>query len=388
MILMFITPILASPHEQWATIYQDITNNNSELSAARYATNAQQVSMENQFKWTDLELGGYYLTSPTNPNAYTELEFTQSLPSLWSISTQNTLLNQNKRLNAIQTESIELQLFHQATLKLIELVHIHDLIEQETTRVQRANKHLEHYRALAKAGEVSPIAMQKVQLVALEHTLSLQQLAVRRAQVKEDIALLKGSPLKESPTKFPYPIEAIDKDDIWQEYLQSDLGIQKSEQQSELANSLFKLQQQSALPNLQIGGNTQGTQFERYSGVYLGMTIPLYKSSKNIEQAYLHHQQQQVLHQYHVTASENKLTQQCTEYTSLLDQLTQLQSILKVVDYQNHLEQQLLSGAISFSEYNHEYSSYLRAEDQVLDITFQLQMLLAHIYRHRLLESL
>lgn len=304
MILMFIAPLFASPNEQWATIYQDITNNNSELSAAHYATDAQQLSVENQFKWTDLELGGYYLTSPTNPNAYTELEFTQSLSSLWGVSTQNTLRDQNKRLNTLKTESIKLELFHQATLKLIELVHINKRITQEETRVQRANKHLEHYRGLAKAGEVSPVAMQKVQLVALEHTLFLQQLTVKRAQVTEDIALLKGSPLKEYPTQFPYSIEAINKDDIWQEYLQSDLGIQKSEQQTALANSLLKLQQRSSLPNLLIGGNTQGTQLERYSGVYVGMTIPLYKSSKNIEQAYLHHQQQQVLHQYHVTASE------------------------------------------------------------------------------------
>jgi hypothetical protein len=147
------------------------------------------------------------------------------------------------------------------------------------------------------------------------------------------------------------------------------------------------LEKRSVLPSLAVGGNTQGNQMERYSGVYLGMTIPMYKSSKNIEHAQYQHKYQQEMLQYHRQKAEMTLTQHCDAYTSLKSQLEQIQSILNVVDYQGHLEQQLLSGTLSFSEYNRESAFYLHAEDQILDITHQLQTLLAHIYRHRLLES-
>lgn len=387
MLTFFLLSTIAQANSDWALLFREIQQNNSSLEAFRLQQAGAQAERTNSIRWDDLQLDGYYLNSPDNPNSYLELEVSQSIPSLLSVPSQRRWLTETQSLadTALQAQAQELLL--EATHELLSLVLIDRQKQIAAHRFERAQKHLEHYAALLAAGEITAAELQKVQLVALQYQLELQELDRLSSTHSKNIERIKGSPLQSNPSDYPRSIEAIDLESLWTTRRQQDPGLRKGEQAITATAIQHKLAKQAIFPDLSVGFNRQGIQGETYSGLYLGLSVPLYKVSSQISAAAYHHQQALVQQMGLSSLEKTKLDAQYQAYNSLLEQYTQLKTILDAVDYEQQLESQLSAGILSFVEYHQEYEFYAHSEDRLLELEFQLQVLLSELYKHTLLEA-
>ena len=386
MMVVFLCIDIAAAESNWTEFYTEIRESNAELNALKLQSTAYYNERSSQFRWDDLQVGGYYLTSPNNPSDYTEWEISQQLPSLLSLGTQQQYLQQLDALSNQSLRSFEQELLLEATFTLLELVHLHHRSKTVEHRLTLAEKHLQHYQALLKAGETSVSEVQKVQLVALENQFELQKVDTNIQHALQQIEQLKGSPLAIRPTNYPTDIGPIDQTALWEESIQQDINLQKAQSLTMLAKTNWQMEKQRLFPSISIGANSQGITGERYSGVYLGMSIPLYKSSNSITSASLQHQQSLSMQKHVMSVAKQEFNTQYREFTDLYSQYKQLQSILSAVPYETQLESQLTTGTLSFVQYHREYEFYVQAEDQLLELELQLQQLMAELYTHRLLE--
>lgn len=384
--VVFLCLGIAAAESNWTEIYTEIREGNAELNALKLQSAAYYNERSSQFRWDDLQMDGYYLTSPNNPSDYTEWEISQQLPSLLNLGTQQQYLQQLDALSNQSIRSFEQKLLLEATFTLLELVHLHHRSKTVEHRLTLAEKHLQHYQALLKAGEASDSEVQKIQLVALENQFALQKVDTNIQHALLQIEQLKGSPLAVRPTNYPTDIGPIDQTALWEESIQQDINLQKAQSLTMLAETNWQMEKQKLFPSISIGANSQGVTGERYSGVYLGMSIPLYKSSNSITSASLQHQQSLSMQKHALSIAKQEFNTQYREFTDLYSQYKRLQSILSAVPYESQLESQLASGTLSFVQYHREYEFYVQAEDQLLELELQLQQLMAELYTHRLLE--
>ena len=387
MMVVFLCLSIEAAETNWTEVYTEIREGNAELIALKLQSAAHYNEISSQFRWDDLQVGGYYLTNPNSPSDYTEWEISQQLPSLLSLGTQQQYLQQLDVLNHQQIRSLEQELLLKSTFWLLELVYLHRRSKTVEHRQTLAEKHLQHYQALLTAGEVSASEVQKVQLVALENQFALQKVDTDIQHALQRLEQLKGSPLTVHPTTYPRDIEPIDPTSLWEERVQQDIDLQKAQSNTRLAETYWKMEKQRLFPSISIGANSQGILNDRYSGVYLGMSIPLYKSSKSITSASLQHQQSLSMQKHMLSVATQQFNTQYREFTALHSQYEQMQSILSAVPYEAQLESQLTSGALSFVQYHREYEFYIQAEDQLLVLELQLQQLMAELQAHRLLEE-
>jgi|GEM_PF-5449633 len=387
MMVVFLCLSIEAAETNWTEVYTEIREGNAELIALKFQSAAHYNEISSQFRWDDLQVGGYYLTNPNNPSDYTEWEISQTLPSLLSLGTQQQYLQQLDTLSHQQIRSLEQELLLKSTFWLLELVYLHRRSKTVEHRQTLAEKHLQHYQALLNAGEVSASEVQKVQLVALENQFERQKIDTDIQHVLQRLEQLKGSPITDYPTRYPTDIELIDQTSLWEEKTRQDIDLQKAQSVTMLTETNWRMEKQRIFPSISIGANSQGVPKDRYSGVYLGMSIPLYKSSKSITSASLQHQQSLSMQKHMLSVATQQFNTQYREFTALHSQYEQMQSILSAVPYEAQLESQLTSGALSFVQYHREYEFYIQAEDQLLVLELQLQQLMAELQAHRLLEE-
>ena len=387
MMVVFLCLSIEAAETNWTEVYTEIREGNAELIALKFQSAAHYNEISSQFRWDDLQVGGYYLTNPNNPSDYTEWEISQTLPSLLSLGTQQQYLQQLDTLSHQQIRSLEQELLLKSTFWLLELVYLHRRSKTVEHRQTLAEKHLQHYQALLNAGEVSASEVQKVQLVALENQFERQKIDTDIQHVLQRLEQLKGSPITDYPTRYPTDIELIDQTSLWEEKTRQDIDLQKAQSVTMLTETNWRMEKQRIFPSISIGANSQGVAKDRYSGVYLGMSIPLYKSSKSITSASLQHQQSLSMQKHMLSVATQQFNTQYREFTALHSQYEQMQSILSAVPYEAQLESQLTSGALSFVQYHREYEFYIQAEDQLLVLELQLQQLMAELQAHRLLEE-
>ena len=372
----------------WNSIYTEIDQQNPELQALRMAAKSEQAHLKMQYGFEDLQIAGYYLSSPSNPNAYSEWEITQNIPSPFQLTTQSKMFKESSQLMEQKIQYREQELLLQATFALLDLVSVEKKRTLFQQRVERSNRHVAYYESQLAAGNISKAELQKVQIVAIEDQFALQTLDTQSSKLLQRIALLKGSPILKSPTEYPSELSVMTFEDLWKEYLIQDAHLQVLQQAIAQAEATVKISNANQFPSFAIGANTQGTDIERYSGIYMGLSIPLYSAHHQVSASKFALQQQILIEQQALLSAEQNLKIQHQQFSDLMIQYEQLQEILSTVDYELQLEQQLLAGTLPFVEYHREYQFYAQVEEQLLDMELQLQQLLTELYKHRLLENL
>ena len=147
MMVVFLCLSIEAAETNWTEVYTEIREGNAELIALKLQSAAHYNEISSQFRWDDLQVGGYYLTNPNNPSDYTEWEISQTLPSLLSLGTQQQYLQQLDVLNHQQIRSLEQEVLLKATFTLLELVYLHQRSKTVAHRLTLAEKHLQHNRS-------------------------------------------------------------------------------------------------------------------------------------------------------------------------------------------------------------------------------------------------
>ena len=246
-------------------------------------------------------------------------------------------------------------------------------------------KNVEHVENLWNAGQIDKISFNKSKLIWLKEQFILQELEVEREHYGILLQELQGGkelpfvPMTYNTDVFVPPI-----DEILTSRKQKDIDLLELQQNIAIAEQQIRIQNMERYPDIRIGYNIQGNKNSMYSGIYLGLDVPLWKSkhSRMISRSLL--QKETLIHQETVLHIELFLDVHYGDHQMLIEKYQEYKNILQSLMGETLLEESFLAGEISFMEYQQELSFYREAMDTILDMEKQLQQSKSHLLQYRL----
>ena len=173
------------------------------------------------------------------------------------------------------------------------------------------------------------------------------------------------------------------KDSVWQEKQVQDPVLTQLKQQETIAQQSLSLAKNKSLPNLTAGYNTQGVAGERFSGVYAGVSIPLWSNRNKVKAA-----QSQVDFQQSFTSAKTlqayAFEKQYNDYEIMFSKFQEYEATLTGLNSDELLLQAYQLGELSFLEYYMELQFYRHAYDALLDMQYQLYISQNQLLKHQL----
>jgi len=274
------------------------------------------------------------------------------------------------------------EILNNASLLCAELVY-HNALVMELQRQQEsamviANSLKQKY----DAGVAGILPYTQAELVYQELNSRISQAILQRKILSDELTALNGSVqvhisdtailLPELPPNFETYFSAIELQNPELAYLKS-----------EVENSHTKLQlvKSEKLPSFTVGYASEKLVGERFQGIVVGMSIPLWEKINTISHARANERFVQLLtHEYLINyrLGSERLFNKAVALRELIDQLTESIDRLNIVD---KLNLALDKGEISIIDYYTELNNYNSIKERLLEV--QYEYLKTYIELHR-----
>lgn len=216
------------------------------------------------------------------------------------------------------------------------------------------------------------------------------QFLLQQIQVDKQNALLEvknfnaGESIEIMQDGFSNDFLLPDKASIWQEKIALSPTLKYYTQAEGVANQQVSLTKTKALPDLTVGYNYQGFSSDNVSGLYAGVSLPIWgnKLRKSAAQSNYIFSKSNSAAKAQTIKSEFDV--QFNKHQSLLKVYNQYSGALEALNSENLLLKAYQLGEIAFSEYYIELEFYYNAYDALLDMELQLHLLKTQILNHQL----
>jgi len=270
-------------------------------------------------------------------------------------------------------------------LDWLQWVYLNQLMDSYKQRVQSVEKLHAAYEKKMAAGEGNILDFNKLKILLLETRTGLKRSEQQREQLKQKFVNYTGGTELEVTAKDYAPLPAIPSFKILDSLIEAgDPLLKIYEVQLTIAAKETALNKSLTLPALEAGYHSQSILGQKYQGIHLGVSIPLWERKNTVRQKKLeqlsaqdrmadhrleHRQENRGYYQQYEEA-----TYLLTEYKALLDQLKSEQLLDKALQF----------GEISVIQYYNEILSLYKTRDAYLEYRLQQQQAFAKLYRFML----
>ncbi len=367
-------------------VLNEIEQNNRELQAYSSLKKSRYLELKSENNLPDPQAGTYYLpVGKHGTRDYWELEVTQSFefPSVYSA-----------RRNMIDKQEVQMQLEYRALRQeillpakkyLTELIYWNKKLSVVQSRVQEARQIFDQIQELFEEGEVGILEVNKAKIAWMQEKFKVDQIETNQINLLLLLQNLNaGSAITIDQSEFSESLSLIVFDSIWLTKQLSDPALQLLKQNEQVALQSIELSKKKGLPDLTAGINHQGVAGANYSGIFAGVSIPLWSNRHKVEAAEARYQYQQFNSDVRSSAVFSELQTKYNEYQILLSKFREYQSTLDGLNSETLLLEAYNLGEISFIEYYMELQFYRKAYDAMLEMEKQLHQLKAEILIHQL----
>ncbi|WP_417859530.1 TolC family protein [Xanthomarina gelatinilytica] len=366
-------------------LYQ-IEQNNTELKAYQSYIDGQNLQNKSGNNLPNPQLSGYYLPfGEHQSNDYTEFEISQSFefPTVYAARSKWNNLKA-EQLQALFTKKRQ-EVLLKAKQGLISLYILQKQKTIETNRKQQSKQVYEQMQELFNKEQVGILDLNKAKVAWIQEQFVVEQL---EAEIQNQITVLQtlngeqSLELDNLQLKIPFELQTMET--LWSDKLASDPKLLELQANEASALQNVTLEKNKILPNLALGYNYQGVNGNNYSGVYGGLSIPLWSSKNKIKAAQANYEYQQSSSQVVKQLLYAELQQEYNQYQLLFDKYTEYQNTIESLNSEDLLFKAYNLGEYSFLEYYMEVQFYRDATDKMLQMEKELQLLQAQLLIHKL----
>lgn len=270
-------------------------------------------------------------------------------------------------------------------LDWLQWVYLNQLSSTYTERVRAVEKLHAAYQKKMNAGDGNILDFSKIKLLLLETKTHLKLNEQQRERLKQKFVAYTGGSLVAIDTKT-YPANpSLPSFEVLDSLIEADDPLLKIYvTQQTIAAKETALNKALTLPGFEAGYHSQSILGQKYQGIHVGLSIPLWERKNTVKQKKLeqlaaenrmtehrleHMQENRVYYQQYEEA-----TYLLGEYKGLLDQLKS----------ESLLEKALQFGEISVIQYYNEILSLYKTRDAYLEYGLQQQQAIAKLYRFTL----
>lgn len=367
-------------------ILTEIEQNNKELQAMQSYMESKRLELKSSNNLPDLQLGAYYLPFGEHSTGdYSEFQISQSFEFPTVYGARNSLINQQKVHLELDYQTKRQEILFTAQKYCQEMIYLSKRKASEQLRLKQAKTVFDQVQELFRKEQVGVLELNKSKVAWLQDQFKVQQIeSDQRNLLLLLINLNGGKELVFDQTDYVTVLKLESKERLWQTKLTTDPTLTQLKQQESIAAQQLKLSKNKALPNLTAGYNSQGVSGERFSGVYGGLSIPLWSNRNKVKAAQSNLEFQESYSDSRTMEQYASFEKQFNDYQILLAKFNDYQTTLSGLNSDELLLQAYQLGEISFMEYYIELQFYRQAYDTMLDMENQLYQLQADLQKHQL----
>ncbi|TXE13519.1 TolC family protein [Algoriphagus aquimarinus] len=365
---------------------QQIEQNNATLKAFSSLLESKKLTQKALNNLPDPQAGAYYLPFGNHTSGdYTEFQVTQSFEFPTVYSTRGTLIDMQEAQNAMEYQLKRQEVLLPALKLLNELIFLDKKEDVEQIRVLQSKKIFDQTNELFELEQVGILELNKAKIAWIQEQFKLDILGSDRKKIMIELKNMNGGmELDFAPNDYVGSLIVDDPESLWQEKMQVDPELRILGEQENVAQQQIKLSKNKTLPNLTAGYNYQGVSGSTYSGIYGGISIPLWSSRNTVKAAEANYDYQKSFTQVKTDVLHTKFLGKYEVYQVLLKKYQEYQSTLQSLGSEELLLQAFELGELSFMQYYIELQFYQKALDSMLEMENQLVQSKAELLKHQL----
>jgi len=367
-------------------ILQEIEQNNASLKAFSSLIASERLVLKSGNNLPDPQAGAYYLPFGDHSTGdYSEFQIAQSFEFPTVYGARSNLIESQVAQNELRYKLKRQEILLHAVQLLHQLVFLDKKRTIEMERTEQAKTVYTQLQKLYELEQIGILDVNKGKIAWVQAQFKLDQLDTDKKNILLQLQNLNGEiAIQFNPGEFIESLEIASQDTIWARKKYSDPELLLLNQREEVAKQQIKLSKNQILPNLTAGYNYQGVAGSNYSGIYAGVSIPLWSGRNTVKAA-------EVQYQFQVSnsnASQNlaftEFSTRYNEYQILLIKYQEYRQTLNGLESDGLLKEAYELGAFSFMEYYVELQFYQKAIDSMLEMENKLQLLKADLLKHQL----
>jgi cobalt-zinc-cadmium efflux system outer membrane protein len=367
-------------------VVQEVEQNNKELQAFSSLLNSKKLELNASNNLPDPQLGAYYLPwGEHNTGDYSEFQISQTFefPSVYS-SRKRLIKNQQTQLELEYTSKRQATLLG-AKKYCLELIYWDKKKNLEQSRAEQAKQVFNQVKELYKKKAVGILDYNKAKVAWIQEQFKVSQIEVEQKNLLLLLANLNGGhPINFEMTEYTNVLSIEPLDTIWSKKKELEPEILLLQKEEEIALESVKLNKQKSFPNLTAGFNYQGVANENYSGIYGGISIPLWNNKNKVKAAKASYDFQQMNTSSQVLRYYTTFKRQYNEYEIMHSKFQVYQMTLNGLNSDQLLYKSYEMGEISFMEYYMELNFYQEAINAMIEMERQLHQQKAELLKYQL----
>lgn len=367
-------------------VLQSIEQNNRELQAMAAQSENRRFQLLSENQLPDPQFGAYYLPfGDHTPGDYSEFEISQSVEFPTVYSARKKWIDEQVREVELELSARRQAILLESKQHCLELIHLRKRTVLEQERYEQAKMIAEQVEALHEKGQVGLLELNKSKVAWMQVQFNVQQLENEGNGLMLSLMDLNGgNELIFGSTEYEGELLLSEKDVLWEETLARDPILRQLDQRQAIAVQGMKVAKNEGLPDLSAGYSYQGVAGSIYSGVYAGLSIPLWSNRHKVKAARSGLEYQEAFSTAEIAQARTAFEKRYNMYQLLFSEYEEYRNTLDGLNSEALLLQAYELGEISFLEYHMELQFYREAIDAMLQREKEMHQLKADIQRHLL----
>nr|WKN35959.1 TolC family protein [Tunicatimonas sp. TK19036] len=371
---------------QTEQVLRAIEQNNKELKAFQSLMESQRLDYKSSNNLPDPQVSAFYLPFGEHTTGdYSEFQVSQSFEFPTVYAARGNWIDKQEEQLQLEYSRIRQEVLLPAKKYCIDLISLAKRKEVVQLRMEQARQVFDQVQELFDKEQVGILQLNKAKIAWMQDQFQVEQIEAERRNLLLSLQKLNGGQAIVFDQKvFATDLKLGNADSLWQQKKATDPEIVVSIGQEDVSLQQIKVEKNKLLPNLTAGFNHQGVMGSNYSGVYGGISIPLWSGRNKVKAAEARYQYQQSKTEAVTTTMYSTFLEQYNQYELMLRKYDEYTTTLEGLNSENLLLEAYQLGQISFMDYYIELQFYRQAYDKMLEIEKELHQLKAEILKYQL----
>ncbi|MEA4985268.1 MAG: TolC family protein [Paludibacter sp.] len=380
-IMVLLASISLNAQSSVETALKAIEENNNTLKALKETTKSQKLENKTGIYLSNPEVGFNYLWgNPSTIGNRTDFSISQAFDIPTITGMKNKIADERNSLAEWQYKAERMNILLEAKQYCIELIYFNALKKELDIRLQHAQTIASGYQNRLNSGDANILEYNKAQLSLSATTGEIARIDVERNALLSQLKRLNGGlDIVMDDYQFNQKQLPLNFDDWYLQAEQKNPILAYIKQEVVVSQKQVSLNKAKGLPTFSAGYMSENVVGQRFQGLTMGVSVPLWENKNRVKQA----KSAVVAAQARQTDSKqqfyNQLQIQYNRALGLKNTAESYRKSLVMANSTELLKKALDAGEISLLNYMVELGLYYNMVNQTLEAERDYQKALAEL---------